>query len=470
MREHAVDWARARLTSGAFEAELATLVSHATESQRHGNTDALRAYLGDAVIPRLDRLGFECTVHDNPVPGAPPLLTAARIEQPGYTRVLGYGHGDVVNGQAEVWRAGLHPFRCAREGDRLYGRGVADNKGQHLVNLTALEAVLQTRGSLGFNASLLFEMGEEVGSPGLDVFLRDNPQWLEADVLIASDGPRLQPDTPTVFLGSRGCINFEIGVRLRDGAHHSGNWGGLLRDPAIVLANAIASVCSASGQIAVSGWQATSLTPSVRRALADLPLALPDGPDIDEDWGDASLTPAERVFGWNAFAVLSLLSGSPDAPQNAIAGEARAVCQLRFVVGTDPDAVLPALRAHLAEQGFTDVTVSACEGVRFDATRVDPDNPWVRVVTQSLERTTGKTVHVLPNLGGSLPNALFAGLPTVWIPHSYRGCSQHAPNEHVPVSLLDEGLQMMSGLYYDIGSHEGPASLLRSRGAAASGR
>ena len=114
---------------------------------------------------------------------------------------------------------------------RWYGRGTADNKGQHTINLAALGRVLAARGRLGFNAKLLLEMGEEVGSPGLRAELRGARGALRADVLIASDGPRLRSDRPTIFLGSRGAFDFDLVVDLREGGHHSGNWGGLLVNP-----------------------------------------------------------------------------------------------------------------------------------------------------------------------------------------------------------------------------------------------
>lgn len=77
----------------------------------------------------------------------------------------------------------------------------------------------------------------------------------------------------------------------------------------------------------------------------------------------------------------------------------------------------------------------------------------------SILETTGKKPAVLPNLGASLPNDTFSEiqeLPTVWVPHSYPGCSQHAPNEHLPVSLMREGLAIMAGLYWDLGEPNVP--------------
>ena len=123
-------------------------------------------------------------------------------------------------------------------------------------------------------------------------------------------------------------------------------------------------------------------------------------------------------------------------------------------MGTDPDDILPALRRHLDRNGFEQVEIISKDGFLMDATRQPLDHPWVAFVTASIERTTGKAPHVLPNLGGSLPNACFTdilGLPTIWVPHSYRGCSQHAPNEHLLAPVVREGLQMMAGLWWDIG-------------------
>ena len=186
------------------------------------------------------------------MPGGGPILLGERIEGgAGAPRVLTYGHGDVIRTQAGAWREGLHPFRLVEEGDRLHGRGTADNKGQHLVNLLALEAVLAERGRLGFDLKLVIETSEETGSPGLPDLIRAHRDRLAADVLIASDGPRLQPGTPTIFMGARGALSFDLVVGLRPGAHHSGNWGGLLADPAQILAHALASICDARGAIRV---------------------------------------------------------------------------------------------------------------------------------------------------------------------------------------------------------------------------
>lgn len=456
-RATAIENAARYFDTGQFANDLGNLVSFPSVSQSPDYAAELPRYLEEALVPRLQDLGFTCEIHPNPAPNAGPILIAERIEDENLPTILSYGHGDVIRAQTDQWRDGLHPFQLVDEGDRYYGRGTADNKGQHLINLAALSAVKDVRGSFGFNVRILIEMGEEMGSPGLSEFCASHKEALAADVLIASDGPRLQSDTPTMFMGARGGISFDLIVDLREGAHHSGNWGGLLADPAMILAQALATITDARGQIRIPEWRPDSLTDDIRAALRDLPIKGDGGPEIDADWGEENLTAAERVFGWNSFAVLAMKSGVPEAPVNAISGYAKAACQLRFVVGTKLEAVIPALRRHLDAEGFQNVQIVLHEREFFSATRLSPDHPWVRFVARSLEQTSGAPPHVLPNLAGSLPNEVFAdvlGLPTVWVPHSYRGCSQHAPNEHVLKSVSRDALCLMAGLFWDIGDPE----------------
>ncbi|MGR6468067.1 M20 family metallopeptidase [Rhizobium sp. PAMB 3182] len=458
-RTNALDAIARYADTGGFTEELAGLVAIGSESQDPAGRAELARYLDDAMIPMLETMGFACRILANPLDADIPFLFAERIESPELETILVYGHGDVIRAQTDQWRDGLAPFRLVIEGDRAYGRGTADNKGQHLINFAALRTIIATRGALGFNCKIILEMGEECGSPGLDELFAANRDLLKADVLIASDGPRLHPERPTLFMGSRGAVNFDLRVSLREGAHHSGNWGGLLKDPATILAHAITSIVDRRGQIKVPEWRPTSLTPAVRKALEDCPVGGFDGPSIDTDWGEESLTPSERVFGWNSFAVLAQKSGVPEAPVNAISGWANAHCQLRYVVGTDPDDILPALRRHLDREGFDDVEIIPAERGFFHATRLDPDHPWVKRVAASVGETTGKRPAILPNLAGSIPNECFSetlGLPTVWLPHSYPGCSQHAPNEHILLSSSREALMMMTGLFWDIGTQNQP--------------
>jgi len=457
-RQSALTLARTHFDSGEFLAVLSRRVGLATESQRADAAPLLRRYLSDEIGAALSALGFTWEIVENPVPGMPPFLIGERIEAPSRPTVLLYGHGDVIDGDAANWTNERSPWQVSVEGERWYGRGIADNKAQHSINLAALAAVFAERGELGFNAKIVFEMGEEVGSPGLDAICANMRERLSADLLIASDGPRQRAASPTMFLGSRGALHFRLSVTNAFGARHSGNWGGVLANPATVLANALASLVDGGGRIRVNGLLPPPIPPQVRERVAHLQIGADAGdPPLTPNWGEPGLTPAERVFAWNTLEVLAMQSGNVANPTSAIPRSAQAVCQLRFVVGTDWRRAKELIEAHLAREGFAgiEVTIEASG----NATRLDPNDPWVAFTERSIEASTGKPVTLLPNLGGTIPNECFAdtlGLATIWIPHSYPGCRQHAPDEHVLAPVMQEALQLMTGLFWDLGEPDVP--------------
>ena len=204
-RDSAIARALDTFDRGDFRARLADLVAIQSTSQDPAHQDDVRRYLADAIRPWLERLGFTVAIHDNPAPGFGPILTAERMEDASRPTILTYGHGDTVRGLDDQWSAPLTPWALTDRDGVWYGRGSADNKGQHAINLTALEAVLAERGGrLGFNLKLVLETSEERGSVGLKAFVAANAAALAADVLIASDGPRVMPDVPTIATGTRG--------------------------------------------------------------------------------------------------------------------------------------------------------------------------------------------------------------------------------------------------------------------------
>ncbi len=440
---------------GAFQRHLAELVAIPSTSQDPGHEAELARYLRQGIAPWLERLGFTAVIHNNPRDGFGPILLAERIEGAGPT-VLTYGHGDTVRGLADQWRAGLDPWTLTKENGRWYGRGAADNKGQHAINLHALEAVLAARqGRLGFNLKLVLETAEERGSHGLRAFVAAHAEALAADVLIASDGPRVASDTPTISTGTRGTFHFDLVVSLRQGGVHSGNWGGMTADPAIVLAHALAAIADRNGRILVGGWRPQAGMPAaVRHALAGRVLrAEGEAAAIDPAWGEPGLTAAEKVYGWTSFIVLAMVSGRPENPVNAVAPNARAHCQLRYTVDCDPADFAPALRTHLDAAGFPEVAVENA-AVRMPASRTDPAHAWVARVAASVERSLGRPPQIIPNSGGGLPGDVFVdhlGVPLIWIPHSYNGCKQHGPDEHLLIAPAREGVAMMAGLWWDLG-------------------
>ncbi|MCG8691458.1 MAG: M20 family metallopeptidase [Minwuiales bacterium] len=461
-RESVIESLAAHYDDGTYLNDLARRVAYKTESQVPASRPHLYTYLQEEIGPALERMGYEVQIIENPVPDGGPFLVGRRIEDAVLPTVLTYGHGDVVRGLEPEWQEGLDPWTLKIDGEKIYGRGVADNKGQHTINMAALAAVIEARGSLGFNSIFMIETSEEIGSPGIKEFCAQYKDLIAADLLIASDGPRLTPARPTIYLGARGAMNIDFDLRLRAGGHHSGNWGGLLANPGMILAHALSTIVDRNGKVLVRELVPERIPNSVRAALADCEIDPgEEGPSIDVDWGEPGLTPIERVFAWNTFEILAFRTGNPDNPVNAVPPRASAHCQIRYTVDRDPETFVPAIRRHLDAHGFEDIKVAEAEGrSMWGATRMDPDHPWVQWAAGSVERTMGAKPALLPNIGGSLPNDVFAdilGMPTIWVPHSYAGCSQHAPNEHGIAPILREGLLIMGGLFWDMGEGPRPA-------------
>jgi acetylornithine deacetylase/succinyl-diaminopimelate desuccinylase-like protein len=457
-RTAAIDRVNQHFHSGAFLCELGRRIAYPTESQNGGRPDVLRAYLEAELQPAFSEIGFTTKVIESPS-GKHPYLLAEYNESASAPTVLTYGHGDVVDGMVGEWRDNLDPWKLTPKGNRVYGRGSADNKGQHSINLSALRAVRDARGGrLGFNAKVIIEMGEEIGSPDLAEVCASLRDELSADVFIGSDGPRLSAERPTIFLGCRGGLRIHLDVELRDGGHHSGNWGGVLANPATILANAIGTLVDAQGHLLLDEMKPPRLSNLIRSMLADVKVVpTADEPALSPNWGEDGLSPAERLYAWNTLEVLAISSGNIEKPANAIPGRANAVLQLRFVVGTQIDQVVPAIQRHFDRSGFSMIKVRATQS--FAASRTDLGSPWIKWAAESIRQTTGKDPAVLPNFGGSLPNDVFSdvlGLPTIWVPHSYPGCSQHAPDEHILLPVTEEALRLMTGLFWDLGEMKRP--------------
>ena len=332
-------------------------------------------------------------------------------------------------------------------------------QGAALINLSALRAVREARGGrLGFNAKVIIEMGEEIGSPDLAKVCASLRDELAADVFVGSDGPRLSAERPTIFLGCRGGLRIHLDVELRDGGHHSGNWGGVLANPATILANAISSLVDGQGHLRLDEMKPPRLSNQIRSMLADVKVEpMADEPALSPNWGEDGLSPAERLYAWNTLEVLAISSGNIEKPANAIPGRANAVLQLRFVVGT-PD-----------RQG------RACNSAALRQKRpLDGQGPR----DAELCRIAHRSRQSLDQMGGELDPAdhrqgargaaefrrlaaqrVFSdvlGLPTIWVPHSYPGCSQHAPDEHILLSVTEEALSLMAGLFWDLGEMKRP--------------
>jgi acetylornithine deacetylase/succinyl-diaminopimelate desuccinylase-like protein len=460
-KDGAVARAQQAFDSGAFFEDLKRRVAIPTESQIPERRPELYAYLNDEIGVSLERLGYSNQIFDNPVADRGPVLLATCGSDPSKPTILCYGHGDVVRGLDEFWSDGLNPWVLKEDGDRVYGRGTVDNKGQHSIAIAAAAAVAEERGDgPGFNMKFIIETGEEQGSPGLERILSDNREAFAADVFIGLDGPRQSFHRMDISLGCRGGAFFDLIVDLnRSGGAHSGHWGGVLPDAGIILAQAISTITTPKGKIQVDGWIPKIVPESVLRACREIEVQeMPNVPKPDPEWGETKLSKPEKVYAWTSFIVLAYQTGNPDNPVNAVPAYAKARCQVRHTVDVPAEEIVPTLRRHLDERGFQNVEIRSGIGrEQFRPSRTDPGDPWVQWVARSIGASHGQKPNLVPSSSGSNPSEMFKkalGTPVLWIPHSYNGCKQHGPDEHGLKPLYREGLEVMTGLFWDLGESD----------------
>ena len=462
-RAAAIEAAEAHFASGAFTADLAKRVAIATESPEPASGPTQHLYLEAEMRPLLERLGFAVTILANPVEARAPLLLAERHEADDRPTVLSYGHGDVLGGMAGDWADDLEPFRLTARDGRLYGRGTVDNKGQHSINLAAIERVLEQRGRLGFNLKILLEMGEELGSPGLADIARAHQARLAADVLIASDGPRITADRPTIFLGLSRLLELRSRLPPARRCPPLGQLGRPLGQPRHRAQPRAQLHHRRQGPHSDRRLEAG-------RAHAYRPRADPrPGPRAGarRSRHRPRLGRARSLAAGEGLCLEQLRDPGHDRRPPGATGErhpearrARTASSATSRTSTQPTSCrrCAPISTPMATPRSRSSRPARASSMRLEPIRTMPGWRWRGARSRS---TTGKRPAVLPSFGGSLPNEVFAdilGMPTVWIPHSHPGCSQHAPNEHMLESIAKEGLAIMTGLFWDIGD----ATLVRS--------
>lgn len=392
----------------------------------------------------LARLGFDARLLGG---GPRPLVAASRRMVPGAATVLLYGHYDVQpSGEAAQWSG--PPFTPRIAGGRVFARGAADNKGQHVAQLLAIETLLEVSGELPCNVVVVLDGEEEIGSPRLAETVRRHRDLLAADVVVAADGPALPDGRVRVIAGCRGCLSFELSVRTARRDLHSGNWGGVAPNAAWELVRALASLRAPGGELTVPGLEPAEEHVAALRAHAatmpvDLPAAIADSGIERVDLPDGRGF-HERLTAWPALSVNMLAAGPPGGEEagTSIPAQASARCDLRLVPGQDPDDAFAALRAHLA---------AVAPGVRLRRTggAMAPssspfDGPLVARLAAAIALGQGREPLVEPLVGGSLPLATWQqelGCPAYVVTYADHDCATHAPDENLTLDAFRRGIR-----------------------------
>lgn len=404
----------------------------------------------------LERIGMEHV--EVAETGGHPIVYADWLHAEGAPTVLVYCHYDVQPvDPLELWTS--PPFEPVVVGDRILGRGVADDKGQLHLHLRATEAILATRGRLPVNLRFVFEGEEESSSVHLDAWLTAHRDRLAADFAVISDTGFFDGNIPAITIGLRGMMYAQIDVTGTEVDLHSGSYGGTVENPANALARIIAGLKDADGRILVPGFydDVIELTEDERRRVAELP--------FDEDaylarlglpalHGEAGYSTLERRGARPTLDVNGLWSGfQGEGSKTIIPAHAHAKVSCRLVSAQDPKRIFEAFRAHvlaLAPPGVR-VDVRMLGGGRPSLTPID--HPATQAAARALAATFGRE-PVYIREGGSIPVcATFEevlDLPVVLLGFDPPDQRAHAPNEWMDLGNYETGIRTVVRMWDEV--------------------
>ena len=370
--------------------------------------------------------------------------------------VLIYGHYDVQPPDPlDLWQT--PPFEPVQRGDYLFGRGSSDMKGQVLVTLKAVEALLQN-GELPINVKWLIEGEEEVGSPNLREFIEQHKDLLASDFALNPDTGMIGPQVPTITYGLRGLAYFEIRLGGPDHDLHSGLFGGAVHNPAQVLCELVAGMHDEEGRVTLPGFYdpVRSLSPEERQELARLPV----GEDffIEQSgapalYGEAGYTAVERVGARPTLEVNGLLSGfTGEGQKTVLPAKAMVKVSTRLVPDQDPDEVYRQLLRYLEANTPKTVQYELLKLSGAPPSITNMNLPGVQALRDALEQVWGVR-PIYKREGGSVPVVFHLqetlGIESVCTGFGLPDDNLHSPNEKVHLPTLFRGMQALVH-YFDM--------------------
>lgn len=401
----------------------------------------------EAVADLLRKRGLE-NVQILRIPGAHPYVYGERLRAPGKPTLLLYAHHDVQPpGREELWQS--PPFeptlRQGPGGDRLYGRGTADDKAGVVVHTAAIDSYLQTLGELPVNVKMVIEGEEEIGSGYLQEFLQTFRSMLDADVLVLTDSGNFDCGVPALTIALRGLVGVDIEVRALTKTVHSGMWGGPLPDPAMALSKMLATLVDQEGRIAVPGIldDVRPITPKEEVELRKIPFSEREFREQAGVIPQARLlkegpSPAVQVWRLPSLTVNAIQASSRGQAGNIINDVAWAKVTIRLVPDMDPQKILKKLTDHLQAStpwGLqTKIQVAAANG----PWSTDPSGPAFEAAEAALQRGYGKEPLKI-GCGGSIPFVqpfakALGGAPALLIGVEDPYTNAHGENESLLVS------------------------------------
>lgn len=406
--------------------------------------EEVKRLLGDAGMEQVEIL--ETAGH--------PVIYAEKIIDPGLPIVLVYGHYDVQPvDPLDLWTS--PPFEPEIRDGKIYARGTSDDKGQLFIHIKAIEYMLSTH-TLPCNVKLIAEGEEEVGSIHLGAFLKDHKAKLAADIVLVSDTGMIALDEPSLMTGLRGLSYVEIEMTGPNRDLHSGLYGGVVANPAMVLSTILASLIDEKGRITIPGFydNVEALPESLRRQLAQAPFDLElykEELELVEVTGENGFSVMERVGIRPSLDINGIWSGyTGEGAKTVLPAKAHAKVSMRLVPNQSSAKITQLFIDHLTSITPKTVHLKVTPHHGGEPWSIQTDQPAYLAACQAIKDVFDKE-PVPVRGGGSIPIvALFEsvlGLKTILLGFGLDSDAIHSPNEHFGIANLMKGIQTVPRFY-----------------------
>ena len=410
---------------------------------------------------QLRSIGAEVEIH--PTSGHPIVYAERRCSIEDAPTVLVYGHYDVQPATPyELWES--PPFEPIVRGDRLYARGACDDKGQTYMHVKALEAL----GALNLQTchmKFVLEGEEEIGSPSFEAFLRQTREQLRCDAVLISDTAMVSEDCPSITVGLRGLCYLELRLRTATRDLHSGEYGGLVDNPAQVLADMLSALKDRSGRVQIPGFydEVQALSPAERAALSAIPFdedAFKKRLGLETLFGEIDYSPMARASARPTLDINGIWGGyAGEGAKTVIPAEAGAKISMRLVPHQDPNIIYEQTLKYLRTLAPPSVEIEVIPHHHSVASLLSTDSKAYRAAASAIEAIWGRA-PIPTRGGGSIPIVpLFEeilGHPPILMGFGLEEDSLHAPNESFKVSHFLRGIETIVAFYHFFTKEDAP--------------
>ena len=370
-----------------------------------------------------------------------------------------YNHYDVQPAEPfDLWSD--PPFSGTRKGNKIFGRGATDDKGELITRIKAVEACLKTTGDVPCNIKFVIEGEEETGSAHIEEYLKKYQKKFSCDGVIWEFGYIDSKNRPIIGLGMKGLLFVELSTAesLRD-AHSS--LAVLIKNPAWRLIEAVKTLRDSDGKILIKDWykEVTPLSKKDLKLIADEPF---DENFFKREFGIKSFLgnkkglDAKKALVCGATCnIAGLVSGyTGDGAKTVLPGSALVKIDFRLVPKMDPKKQVMRLKNHLKSKGFSDVKIKIFHGEA--AARTDSSNPFVSQVKDAADKSFGTSILNMSNAGTGpmYPFVEILNAPCISVGSTYMFSRIHSPNEFARVDLLKKTTKCICLIMQNFGKNQ----------------